>query len=853
MLSQQSGQVSLCSNLFVSAPSEEVPDLPPWGSTWGKTAESLSSRSIESPSGVVPLPPQDDVLPPTHVSVSCMSSVGLAGVSGVPSPSLGISDPFSGRLDQLRDRGDLGFTRHIVSADVHHVPRSLSLPLILPLLFPFSDSRFSSLSSSAPHPLSSFSTSLSSSFSVSSSTSLASSSTVPIFSLPSIVPSVLSAPLPSAPPLPPSSSFSVGPPPGFSSSGSYSSSSLASSAPSFPPAPLSTPLSSAPATSWGALPFSSASSVPSPLDVRPVSSSSTSSPSLDFAAHQANVLGLLAEYQELGRWYFASGGKDFPAYLSAHFPHLYSDFRLYFSSGASCFLFALSSAPPLVQVPAAPAPSPLVSSSSLTLSFSVYSSSFSSVSSLTSAAFPFFTRPEAPAPSDPLPPQAPSLSYPPGFHPSLSSSPSHLHSSSMFPAGSSLGAPVAAGLAVAAHSESQGVSSTLSFFQPFVSSSTTSSVPSAPSAPPLSSSSAGVPPSTSSFFQSAPSFDPASSFGFASADDLRKDSPRDAVPRVLDPGLAAVPEAARLEFRRMLAFIVDLFPQAVGSPSVPPPPRALFEDFFSSSTPSSPIYLNWFERVRSALSEADYRLASFVGSGHGDFLLPSRSPVYAVHGAFALGGAAPVNPSLLTLLDRRPKPSHHLGLSIRKAAAFEGSLCSQSEALSHSMWVLSSLLAFVRLQHFAPEDAALFNNLVTSLSKSLAHRATHTAFLGLKRRQFFSSHLPSYFSEVSKWAMLSSPVVLASSLFAEEDVTRLLAEIQTSSSLRSQQVLVEVVSSGAGAQFCRSSPARSPSRPSPSRHRRRESGSPSHPQKRVRFDSPAPSSALRGNKSGFRK
>ena len=216
-----------------------------------------------------------------------------------------------------------------------------------------------------------------------------------------------------------------------------------------------------------------------------------------------------------------------------------------------------------------------------------------------------------------------------------------------------------------------------------------------------------------------------------------------------------------------------------------------------------------------------------------------------------------MNPSLLSLLDRRLKPLHRLDLSIREAAAFEGSLRSQLEALSHSMWVLSVLLVFVRLQHFAPEDVALFNNLVTSLSKSLAHQAnltaTHMTFLRLKRQQFFLSHLLSYFSEVGKRAMLSSPIVLASTLFAEEDVTRLLAETQTSSSLRSQQALVEVVSRGYGVRLRHSSPARSPSRPSPPSRRRRESGSPSRPQKLVWVDSPAPSSALRGNKLGFLK
>ena len=311
-------------------------------------------------------------------------------------------------------------------------------------------------------------------------------------------------------------------------------------------------------------------------------------------------------------------------------------------------------------------------------------------------------------------------------------------------------------------------SSSSSFFRSFDST--------APLPPPPPSGSAGVLPvsSSSAFFQSASTFDPPppSSFGFASAEELPADSPPGAVPRVLDPGFGSVSDAARSEFHRMLSFIVDLFPQAAGSPSVAPPSRALFEDFFSSAVPSSssPVFLNWFERVRSALSETDSLLSSFVASGRGDFLLPSRSPLYAVHGDFALAGAAPVNSSLLALLDRKLKPSHHLGLSIREAAALEGSLRSQSEALSHSMWVLSGLLTFVRLQHFAPEDTVLFNSLVTSLSRSLAHQAnltaTHTAFLGLKRRQFFLSHLPSYFSVVAKRSMLSSLVILASSLFA---------------------------------------------------------------------------------------
>ena len=172
------------------------------------------------------------------------------------------------------------------------------------------------------------------------------------------------------------------------------------------------------------------------------------------------------------------------------------------------------------------------------------------------------------------------------------------------------------------------------------------------------------------------------------------------------------------------------------------------------------------------------------------------------------------------------------------------------------MWVPSGLLAFVRLQNFSPEHSSLFNTLVTSLSKSLAHQASlsasHTAFIALKRRQFYLSHLPAYFSDISKRAMLSWPAVCAEYLFNESDVSRLLSDTQASSSLRSQQALVDITSRSSGFRSHRASPRRSPARVSPSRYRRRELGSPARSIKCVRFNSPAPSE-LKGSRQGFRK
>ena len=192
--------------------------------------------------------------------------------------------------------------------------------------------------------------------------------------------------------------------------------------------------------------------------------------------------------------------------------------------------------------------------------------------------------------------------------------------------------------------------------------------------------------------------------------------------------------------------------------------------------------------MHAAFADADAHMAASLAAGRSDYtFIPSRSPTYVVHGDFARGKAVPLNPSLPSLFEHTLKPSLLLGLSIREAAALEASFRAQSETLSHSMWVLSGLLAFVNLQNFAPDDAILFNSLVTSLSKGFAHQASlsasHAAFLVLKWSQFYLSHLPAYFSDVNKRVMLSAPAVYADLLFSEADVSRLLADTQASSSL----------------------------------------------------------------------
>ena len=616
------------------------------------------------------------------------------------------------------------------------------------------------------------------------------------------------------------------------------------------------------------------------------------------------MLGLSQDYQSLARWYFLSGGSDFRAYLSAFYPHLSSDASRDFSSGSYVFFSALravassvplpmvsSAAPPLPSVaPAsstrtpAPLPTPVSAPSGVTVSplslppvsqlggglyalgsAQVLPQAPPGVSSLSTASTLLSVPPPA-VPSSSLPAsQPPGVS---GFYPPASSLlPS---SSSAWPVSSAPGLGSTPLVSVAPSLPAVTLPGTPVF-------TAASALPPFCSAPlgsvagisGFASASAG---STFGFVGSAPQPgpDPAypplsgppsaplSDFDYGNDDAFAPgfgdpDSSGAAAPDPEAPVPTPLSDSARAEVRRMYQYLVDLFPQSAGSSQAPLPPRALFEEFFAAPPSPQHVFLSWFELVRSTLSDADARILSLLASGRPESaLLPPRQSQYSVGSASSLGSAAPVNLSLLAMFERPLRPSFHLGVTLREASLLESSSRALSEAQSRAMWLFSGLLGFVRLQGFSLSDSPLFNTLVSSLSKCLAHQASVsaslTAFMGIKRRQFYLTHLPAYFLDVNKRAMLAAPVVCADSLFLESDVTRLLSDTQTSSSLKSQQALVDVASNQSGPRRRRFSPARSPSR-----RRLRDSGSPSCGSKRVRFDSPAPSSALKPPNKGFRR
>ena len=96
-------------------------------------------------------------------------------------------------------------------------------------------------------------------------------------------------------------------------------------------------------------------------------------------------------------------------------------------------------------------------------------------------------------------------------------------------------------------------------------------------------------------------------------------------------------------------------------PPSAPPPRSLFESFFAPATPS--LNFNWFDHVRTALVDADSRVAALLASGCPErLLLPQRLASYAVRGDCSLGLAVPVNESLLSNFERPLRSNLQRGL-----------------------------------------------------------------------------------------------------------------------------------------------------------------------------------------------
>ena len=266
----------------------------------------------------------------------------------------------------------------------------------------------------------------------------------------------------------------------------------------------------------------------------------------------------------------------------------------------------------------------------------------------------------------------------------------------------------------------------------------------------------------------------------------------------------------------------------------------MYESFYETpkeTTPPIPT-LNWFHHIKLALEDADNRFISHVDAKKSSDvpLLPFYNKIYSVSDFELHGKPAPLNESFEALLHRAPDLRRSIDMSLRDTGILEATARAQCEALSHTSWIMSSLVAFLKLDGYVPSDPSLFNQMVRSIAMGIAHQAnassSYTTYFTKKRRDFYISHLPSHYPEVNRKALARAPVMSSSSLFQEEAITSLVTAANAAALVKSQQAIIALGNKSSSSRS--RSPPRSPRRGNLKREGYR---SPNRSPKKVHFNS----------------
>ena len=94
------------------------------------------------------------------------------------------------------------------------------------------------------------------------------------------------------------------------------------------------------------------------------------------------------------------------------------------------------------------------------------------------------------------------------------------------------------------------------------------------------------------------------------------------------------------------------------------------------------------------------------------FLIPSYKALYFVPDNLSRARTLPLNEVLEAVLTKVPQSSRLANISIKELSVLESSFRAQAEALSHSMWVLTGLITFLKQDGYFPSDSVLFNQFI---------------------------------------------------------------------------------------------------------------------------------------------
>ena len=181
--------------------------------------------------------------------------------------------------------------------------------------------------------------------------------------------------------------------------------------------------------------------------------------------------------------------------------------------------------------------------------------------------------------------------------------------------------------------------------------------------------------------------------------------------------------------------------------------------------------LAWYEAIQSVCDVSQQRYETRIRDGKSwSTVLPSVSRFERVSNSPSQGRELKVNSPVFDflrskLLDRRSMP-----ISLREGAILERSLRGSLESLSFLLWDITALFRYFGDLGHIPKGDPLFDQFQQSISKVSENIASaissSAAFVTLKRRETYLSHVVPSVTEAQKRKLLSDPLFNTRDLFS---------------------------------------------------------------------------------------
>ena len=223
----------------------------------------------------------------------------------------------------------------------------------------------------------------------------------------------------------------------------------------------------------------------------------------------------------------------------------------------------------------------------------------------------------------------------------------------------------------------------------------------------------------------------------------------------------------------LLDYIMSKFP-AASKPLVQPSSRrfhvyeaaGLVEE--SSQRSSN---LSWFEHIRFACESAQSKFETKIFEGKSlSTVMPSVSRVEKVSDSPCQGKELKVNSQVYDLMSSKPSDTRSVPMSVRDAAVLEKTLRSTLESYNFQLWTVTALFRFLGESGYFHLDDPLLDQFQRSFSRGTENvadgLASAVAFVTMKRRESFLSHMVPSVTEAQKRNLLSDPIFQQKNLFA---------------------------------------------------------------------------------------